>query len=200
VHRRFARFGKLDRSNPPKWQNGGVTNSNATAHATLHTSEGDIRIALYGNHAPVTVANFVGLADGTKEYTTTNASGGTSGPFYDGSIFHRVIDGFMVQGGDPTGTGTGGPGYDFIDEFHPELKFDHPYILAMANIGRPATNGSQFFITVGKTPHLNNRHTIFGEVEGEESKRIVDAIATGPTDRADRPAKDVTINSITIEP
>lgn len=182
-----------------KWQNGGVTNSNATAHVTLHTSEGDIRIALFGNHAPVTVANFLGLAQGTKEYTTTNASGGDSGPFYDGSIFHRIIDGFMIQGGDPTGTGTGGPGYDFVDEFHPELRFDHPYILAMANIGRPATNGSQFFITVGKTPHLNNRHTIFGEVEDEASRKVVDAIGGTQTDRADRPVKDITINSITVE-
>ncbi|MBS4103813.1 peptidylprolyl isomerase [Tsukamurella paurometabola] len=176
-----------------------MTNSNATAHVTLHTSEGDIRIALFGNHAPVTVANFLGLAQGTKEYTTTNASGGTSGPFYDGSIFHRVIDGFMIQGGDPTGTGTGGPGYDFVDEFHPELRFDHPYLLAMANIGRPATNGSQFFITVGKTPHLNNRHTIFGEVEDEASRKVVDAIGSTQTDRADRPVKDITINSITVE-
>ncbi|MDF0529383.1 peptidylprolyl isomerase [Tsukamurella sp. 8F] len=177
----------------------GVTNTNATAHATLHTSEGDIKIALFGNHAPVTVENFVGLAQGTKEYSTANAAGEKTGPFYDGSIFHRVIDGFMIQGGDPTGTGTGGPGYNFVDEFHPELKFDRPYLLAMANIGRPATNGSQFFITVGKTPHLNNRHTIFGEVEDADSKAVVDKIASAQTDRADRPATQVTINSITID-
>ena len=122
-----------------------------TATATLHTNRGDIKIALFGNHAPKTVANFVGLADGTREYSSTNASGGRSGPFYDGAVFHRVIDGFMIQGGDPTGTGRGGPGYQFADEFHPELQFDKPYLLAMANAG-PGTNGSQFFITVGKTP------------------------------------------------
>ncbi len=182
-----------------RWHNDRVTNNNATAHATLHTSEGDIKIALFGNHAPATVENFVGLAQGTKEYSAKNAAGQATGPFYDGSIFHRVIDGFMIQGGDPTGTGTGGPGYNFKDEFHPELKFDHPYLLAMANIGRPATNGSQFFITVGKTPHLNNRHTIFGEVEDEASKRVVDKIAGASTDRADRPVTEVTINSITID-
>jgi peptidyl-prolyl cis-trans isomerase A (cyclophilin A) len=176
-----------------------VTNTNATAHATLHTSEGDIKIALFGNHAPETVANFIGLAQGTKEYRDGNATGGSTGPFYDGSIFHRVIDGFMIQGGDPTGTGTGGPGYNFKDEFHPELKFDRPYLLAMANIGRPGTNGSQFFITVGKTPHLNNRHTIFGEVEDEESRKVVAKIGSAKTDRADRPATQVTINSITID-
>ena len=141
-----------------------VTNSPIqTATATLHTNRGDIKVALFGNHAPKTVANFVGLAQGTKEYSTQNASGGPSGPFYDGAVFHRVIQGFMIQGGDPTGTGRGGPGYKFADEFHPELQFDKPYLLAMANAG-PGTNGSQFFITVGKTPHLNRRHTIFGEV------------------------------------
>ncbi len=107
-----------------------------TATATLHTNRGDIKIALFGNHAPPkTVANFVGLAQGTKDYSTENASGGTSGPFYDGAVFHRVIDGFMIQGGDPTGTGRGGPGYRFADEFHPELQFDKPYLLAMANAG-----------------------------------------------------------------
>ena len=142
-----------------------VTNSPIqTATATLHTNRGDIKIALFGNHAPKTVANFVGLAQGTKEYSTQNASGGPSGPFYDGAVFHRVIQGFMIQGGDPTGTGRGGPGYKFADEFHPELQFDKPYLLAMANAG-PGTNGSQFFITVGQTPHLNRRHTIFGEVD-----------------------------------
>ncbi len=168
-----------------------------TATATLHTNRGDIKIALFGNHAPKTVANFVGLAQGTKDYSTQNASGGTSGPFYDGAIFHRVIDGFMIQGGDPTGTGRGGPGYKFADEFHPELQFDKPYLLAMANAG-PGTNGSQFFITVGKTPHLNRRHTIFGEVVDPESQKVVDAIATTAVDRNDRPNDDVVIESITI--
>jgi len=174
-----------------------TTSPIATATATLHTNRGDIKIALFGNHAPKTVANFVGLAQGTKEYSRQNASGGSSGPFYDGAIFHRVIDGFMIQGGDPTGTGRGGPGYQFADEFHPELQFDKPYLLAMANAG-PATNGSQFFITVGKTPHLNRRHTIFGEVVDPESQKVVDAIAATPVDRNDRPSEDVVIESITV--
>jgi peptidyl-prolyl cis-trans isomerase A (cyclophilin A) len=174
-----------------------VTSPIQTGTATLHTNHGDIRIALFGNHAPRTVANFVGLAQGTKDYSTKNASGGTSGPFYDGVVFHRVIAGFMIQGGDPTGTGRGGPGYQFGDEFHPELQFDRPYLLAMANAG-PGTNGSQFFITVGKTPHLNRRHTIFGEVVDAESQRVVDAIATTATDASDRPAEPVVINSITV--
>jgi len=112
-------------------------------------------------------------------------------------IFHRVIDGFMIQGGDPTGTGRGGPGYDFPDEFHPELQFDRPYRLAMANRG-PNTNGSQFFITVAETPHLNRRHTIFGEVVDPDSRRVVDAIAATETDRNDRPIDPVVIESITI--
>ena len=165
----------------------------STATATLHTNRGDIKIALFGNHAPKTVANFVGLAQGTKEYSTQNASGGSAGPFYDGAVFHRVIDGFMIQGGDPTGTGRGGPGYKFADEFHPELQFDKPYLLAMANAG-PGTNGSQFFITVGKTPHLNRRHTIFGEVVDPESQKVVDAIATH-RGRPQRPARPTTSSS-----
>jgi peptidyl-prolyl cis-trans isomerase A (cyclophilin A) len=174
-----------------------VTSPIQTATATLHTNRGDIKIALFGNHAPKTVANFVGLAQGTKDYSTENASGSSAGPFYDGAVFHRVIDGFMIQGGDPTGTGRGGPGYQFADEFHPELQFDKPYLLAMANAG-PGTNGSQFFITVGKTPHLNRRHTIFGEVVDPESQKIVDAIATTATDRSDRPTDPVVIESITV--
>ena len=174
-----------------------TTSPISTATATLHTNRGDIQIALFGNHAPKTVANFVGLAQGTKDYSSQNASGGTTGPFYDGTVFHRVIDGFMIQGGDPTGTGRGGPGYKFGDEFHPELQFDKPYLLAMANAG-PGTNGSQFFITVGKTPHLNRRHTIFGEVVDPESQKVVDAIAGTQVDRNDRPADDVVIESITI--
>jgi peptidyl-prolyl cis-trans isomerase A (cyclophilin A) len=175
-----------------------VTNSPIqTATATLHTNRGDIKVALFGNHAPKTVANFVGLAEGTKEYSTQNASGGPSGPFYDGAVFHRVIQGFMIQGGDPDGTGRGGPGYKFADEFHPELQFDKPYLLAMANAG-PGTNGSQFFITVGETPHLNRRHTIFGEVTDPQSQKVVDAIATTATDGNDRPTEAVVIESITI--
>ena len=165
--------------------------------ATLHTNRGDIVIDLFPNQAPKTVANFVGLADGTRDYSEPNAKGGDSGPFYDGSVFHRVIDGFMIQGGDPTGTGRGGPGYRFEDEFHPDLQFDRPYLLAMANAG-PGTNGSQFFITVGPTPHLNRRHSIFGEVTDAASKAVVDAIATTATDRADRPVDDVVIESVEL--
>lgn len=169
-----------------------------TASATLHTNRGDIKIALFGNHAPKTVENFVGLAQGTKEYRTTNASGGSDGPFYNGAIFHRVIAGFMIQGGDPSGTGRGGPGYQFADEFHPELAFDKPYLLAMANAG-PGTNGSQFFITVGPTPHLTRRHTIFGEVVDPASRQVVDTIANTVTDSNDRPTDAVVIESITID-
>jgi peptidyl-prolyl cis-trans isomerase A (cyclophilin A) len=172
-----------------------VTDSKQTA--TLRTSEGDIRIALFGNHAPKTVANFVGLATGQGNYSQPNASGGDSGPFYDGSVFHRVISGFMIQGGDPTGTGRGGPGYQFGDEFHPDLQFDRPYLLAMANAG-PGTNGSQFFITAGPTPHLNRRHTIFGEVADAESRAVVDRIAATSVDRSDRPLNDVVIQKVDI--
>ena len=134
---------------------------------------------------------------GHRSCSSQNASGGSSGPFYDGAVFHRVIRGFMIQGGDPTGTGRGGPGYKFADEFHPELQFDRPYLLAMANAG-PGTNGSQFFITVDQTPHLNRRHTIFGEVTDPESQKVVDAIATTATDGNDRPSEAVVIESITI--
>jgi len=174
-----------------------VTSPIQTATATLHTNRGDIRIALFGNHAPKTVANFVGLAQGTKDYSTENASGGSSGPFYDGVIFHRVIDGFMIQGGDPTGTGRGDAGYKFADEFHPELQFDKPYLLAMANAG-PGTNGSQFFITLAPTTWLNRKHTIFGEVADQASRDVVDAIGSTAVDRNDRPTEPVVVESITI--
>ncbi len=164
----------------------------------LHTSAGDIRITLFPNHAPQTVANFVGLAEGSKDYSQRNAKGELSGPFYDGSLFHRVIKGFMIQGGDPTGTGRGGPGYRFNDEIHPELQFDRPYLLAMANAGRN-TNGSQFFITVGPTTHLNRKHTIFGEVADQASRIVVDAIARTPTS-ADRPLENIVVERVTVEP
>ncbi|NIH77629.1 peptidylprolyl isomerase [Amycolatopsis viridis] len=170
----------------------------AKATAVLHTNAGDIRINLFPDHAPKTVANFVGLAEGTKEYNRPNAKGENSGPFYDGAIFHRVISGFMIQGGDPTGTGRGGPGYQFGDEFHPELQFDRPYLLAMANAG-PGTNGSQFFITVAKTPHLNFKHTIFGEVADQQSRDVVDSIANTATGPADKPLQDVVIEKIDIQ-
>ena len=166
--------------------------------ATLRTNHGDIRINLLPDHAPKTVENFVGLATGKKSYSKPNASGGDSGPFFDGSVFHRVIGGFMIQGGDPTGTGMGGPGYQFADEFHPDLRFDRPYLLAMANAG-PGTNGSQFFITVGPTPHLNRKHTIFGEVADAESRAVVDSIATTTTDGSDRPLESVVIHRIDFE-
>lgn len=165
--------------------------------ATLRTNHGDIHIDLYDDRAPKTVANFVGLANGTKPYRDLSTGQQTTGKFYDGVIFHRVIDGFMIQGGDPTGTGRGGPGYTFADEFFPGLVFDKPYLLAMANAG-PGTNGSQFFITVAPTPHLNMRHTIFGEVADEESRRVVDEIAKVPTDRSDRPLEDVVIEAVVI--
>ena len=165
--------------------------------ATLHTNHGDIVINLFKDQAPKTVANFVELADGTREYLDPKTGQRTTGNYYDGLVFHRVIDGFMIQGGCPLGTGTGGPGYQFGDEFHPELAFDKPYLLAMANAG-PGTNGSQFFITVGPTPWLNRRHTIFGEVADDASRKVVDEIATVPTGRNDRPMDDVVINSVEI--
>lgn len=164
----------------------------------MHTNHGDIEIELFGNHAPQTVENFVGLADGSAPYTENNAKGEKEGPFYDGAIFHRIIAGFMIQGGDPTGTGMGGPGYRFADEFHPELQFDRPYLLAMANAG-PGTNGSQFFITVAPTPHLNNHHTIFGEVTDAASQKVVDEIANVRTGMQDRPVDPVVIESIEIK-
>jgi peptidyl-prolyl cis-trans isomerase A (cyclophilin A) len=171
----------------------------ATQIATLHTSAGDIRVQLYGNHAPKTVRNFVDLAEGAREWTNPVTRVKTTDRLYDGTIFHRVIAGFMIQGGDPLGTGTGGPGYRFSDEFHPELAFDRPYLLAMANSG-PDTNGSQFFITVAPQRHLTRKHTIFGEVADADSRAVVDAIAAAPTSRGDRPTQDITINSVTVEP
>jgi peptidyl-prolyl cis-trans isomerase A (cyclophilin A) len=168
----------------------------STLHATLHTNSGAIRIQLFPDHAPKTVRNFVELAEGTQEGPNFGKK------FYDGLIFHRVIAGFMIQGGDPTGTGTGGPGYAFDDEIHPELSFTAPYLLAMANAGvrgGRGTNGSQFFITVGTPTHLQGKHTIFGEVADEPSRSVVDAITSTSTDRRDRPEKDVVIESVTIE-
>ena len=165
--------------------------------ATLHTNHGDIVIELFEDQAPKTVENFVGLANGTKEYTDPASGAKTTGNFYDGLTFHRIIDGFMIQGCCPQGTGTGGPGYQFGDEFHPELSFNKPYLLAMANAG-PGTNGSQFFITVAPTPHLNRRHTIFGEVRDQASQKVVDEIAQVPTGRMDRPVEPVVINSVSI--
>lgn len=167
-------------------------------YATLSTSEGDIRIKLFPDHAPKTVANFVELAEGTREWTDPRTGERAAKPLYDGTIFHRVISGFMIQGGDPLGTGTGGPGYRFNDEFHPELAFTKPYLLAMANAG-PGTNGSQFFVTVAATQWLTNKHTIFGEVADADSRATVDRIAAVPTGAQDRPRTDVVITSVAIE-
>ena len=147
----------------------------------MQTSAGDIRIRLFTEEAPETTANFLKLVD--------------SG-FYNGLHFHRVIEQFMIQGGDPLGNGTGNPGYKFADEFHGDLFFDRPYILAMANSG-PNTNGSQFFITVDATPHLNRKHTIFGEVKNAASQAVVLSISTTPTVQT-RPLTPIIINSITV--
>ena len=171
-------------------------------YAVLKTNLGDITIQLFPNHAPKTVRNFVELAEGTREYTDPNTGKPGSGPYYDGTIFHRIIAGFMIQGGDPLGQGFGGPGYTFDDEIHPDLRFDRKYLLAMANAGLRGgrgTNGSQFFITVSTPAHLNGKHTIFGEVVDEESKKVVDTIASVPTGGQDRPIEPVVIESVVIE-
>ena len=166
--------------------------------ATLSTNYGDISINLLPDHAPKTVDNFVGLAEGTKEWTDPRTRQKSHERFYDGLGFHRVIPNFMIQGGCPLGTGTGGPGYQFGDEFHPELVFDRPYLLAMANAG-PGTNGSQFFVTVAATPWLNRKHTIFGEVADDASRKVVDTIASVPTGAQDKPVEPVVITTVTIE-
>jgi peptidyl-prolyl cis-trans isomerase A (cyclophilin A) len=164
--------------------------------ATLTTSQGTITVRLFPDHAPKTVRNFVELAEGGREWTDPRTGRVTKTPLYNGTIFHRVIPQFMIQGGDPLGTGTGGPGYKFADEIHPDLTFDRPYLLAMANAG-PGTNGSQFFITTGPTYWLNGKHTIFGEViSGQE---VVDAISNTPTKPGDRPVNDVVLQSITVQ-
>ena len=166
--------------------------------ATLKTNHGDINVTLFPDHAPKTVRNFTELADGTK----------TGDRFYDGVIFHRIIPGFMIQGGDPDGTGMGGPGYTFDDEIHPELSFNEPYLLAMANAGKRldpttgkvgGTNGSQFFITVAPTTWLQGKHTIFGEVSDQASRDVVDAIAGTPTGSQDRPIEPVVLESVIVE-
>ena len=168
-------------------------------YATLKTNHGDIEVQLFPNHAPKTVKNFVELAEGSREWTHPETGQKTTDRLYDGTVFHRVISGFMIQGGDPLGNGTGGPGYEFGDEIHPDLAFNKPYLLAMANAG-PGTNGSQFFITVGATAWLTGKHTIFGEVTEPASQKVVDAIAGVQTNpRTDRPVQDVVLESVTIE-
>lgn len=175
--------------------------------ATIQTTEGDINVELLDTLAPVTVANFTGLATGTKEWTDPETGQKSTEPFYDGLVFHRVIQGFMIQGGCPLGTGTGGPGFTFDDEIHAENQYNEPYMLAMANAGKRlnpitgkpgGTNGSQFFITVGPTPHLNQGHTLFGRVSDDASKAVVDKIANTPVDGRDRPLDDVLITSVTV--
>ncbi len=166
--------------------------------AILHTSEGDITIELFPNQAPKTVANFVELATGAKEWVDPNVGEKVKKNLYDGTIFHRVIPGFMIQGGDPLGSGMGGPGYNFADEFHGELNFDRPYLLAMANAG-PNTNGSQFFITVAPTTWLNRKHSIFGEVKDAASQAVVDKIAAAKTGANDKPVQAIKITSVTIK-
>ncbi|PSK90233.1 peptidyl-prolyl cis-trans isomerase A (cyclophilin A) [Murinocardiopsis flavida] len=167
--------------------------SEGVTGATLKTSEGDIKVTLFPDTAPETVANFAGLAEGGKaENPKTGAK-----RFYDDTLFHRVIPGFMVQGGDPLGNGTGGPGYTFEDEIDPDLSFDEPGKLAMANSGKH-TNGSQFFVTTAPAPHIDGKHTIFGEVADKKSQQVADAISKVETGPDDRPAEDVVLESITI--
>jgi peptidyl-prolyl cis-trans isomerase A (cyclophilin A) len=170
-----------------------------TLTATLTTSQGAITVRLFPDHAPKTVRNFVELAEGGREWTDPRNGQVTKGKLYDGTVFHRVIPQFMVQAGDPLGTGTGGPGYQFDDEIHPDLTFDRPYLLAMANAGKRGgrgTNGSQFFVTVAPTYWLNGKHTIFGEVISGQD--VVDKISALPTKAGDRPVNDVVLQSVTI--
>ena len=164
--------------------------------ATFDTSEGSFKVKLYDDKAPKTVANFVGLATGTQEWTDPKSGQKVSKPFYDGLIFHRVIDGFMIQGGCPMCNGMGSPGFKFADEFGPGLRHDRDGILSMANSG-PNSNGSQFFITLAPTPHLDNKHAIFGEVT--EGQDVVAKIGKARTAAQDRPAKEININSVNIE-
>jgi len=164
-------------------------------HAILHTNHGDVDVQLFEDRAPRTVANFVGLATGERTWEDPESGEERNDPFYDGLIFHRIIDGFMIQGGDPTGTGRGGPGYQFDDEFHSDLRHDREGRLSMANSG-PNTNGSQFFITLDRTPHLNDKHSVFGQVVG--GMENVREIAKVDTNRNDRPAEDVVIESVDV--
>ncbi|MGN6300978.1 MAG: peptidylprolyl isomerase [Angustibacter sp.] len=171
-------------------------------NVTLHTNKGDINVTLFPDHAPNTVRNFVGLADGTKEWKDADTGETKTQPFYDGLTFHRIIPGFMIQGGCPRGDGRGGPGYTFDDEIHPELSFTKPYLLAMANAGKvggKGTNGSQFFITVEPTTWLQGKHTIFGEVADQPSRDVVDAIAAVPTGPGDAPVDPVVIERVSVD-
>jgi peptidyl-prolyl cis-trans isomerase A (cyclophilin A) len=172
-----------------------------THTATVHTNHGDIVVGLYAHHAPKTVANFIGLAQGTIDWAHPTTGQPGEGPLYTNVVFHRIIPGFMIQGGDPTGTGMGGPGYQFDDEIHPELNFTEPYVLAMANAGKrggQGTNGSQFFITTAPTTWLQGNHTIFGAVLDDASRAVVQAIEAVPTDGSDKPLQAVVISSVSI--
>ena len=200
-------------STPSKHDGIGVS-GRSQAHETLgamttiimRTSEGDIKINLFDDETPETVANFLGLATGEKEWIDPMTGQPSHEPFYNGLTFHRIIKDFMIQGGCPLGNGTGGPGYDFDDEIVPDLKFDHPYLLAMANAGLRrgmdgkihGTNGSQFFITTVPTPWLDGHHTIFGEVADDDSKAVVDKLEAVDTDRMDRPTEPVGIVSVEV--
>lgn len=164
-------------------------------YATLKTSQGDITVRLFSKDAPKTVTNFVGLASGEKEWRDPKSGAMSRKALYDGTVFHRVIPGFMIQGGDPTGTGSGDPGYRFEDEFQSGRTFDKPGLLAMANRG-PGTNGSQFFITTSTPDHLTNRHTIFGEVV--KGYDVVEKIGTLPRDNRDRPQTPVVLTRVVL--
>ncbi|PSP24175.1 peptidylprolyl isomerase [Halobacteriales archaeon QH_10_65_19] len=163
--------------------------------ATLETSKGKIEIQLFEERAPRTVENFVGLATGEREWTHPETGERMDGPLYDNVLFHRVIEGFMIQTGDPTGTGRGGPGYEFDDEFHDDLRHDGPGIVSMANSG-PDTNGSQFFITLDAQPHLDDRHAVFGEVI--DGMDVVREVGNVETDRNDKPKTDVYLENVEI--
>ena len=165
-------------------------------YARFVTSEGNFTVRLFDQEAPRTVENFVGLADGTKEWSDPRTNQKVQKPYYNGTIFHRVIDGFMIQGGDPLGQGIGGPGYNFADEFHPKLRHNKAGILSMANRG-PNTNGGQFFITLAATPHLDDRHAVFGEVV--DGMDVVSKIGRTATGDRDRPLKDIVVQQVTIE-
>ena len=165
-------------------------------YAQFVTTEGNFTIRLLDQEAPRTVENFVGLAEGTKEWTDPRTYKKVTQPYYDGVVFHRIIDGFMIQGGDPLGQGIGGPGYKFADEFHPKARHNKAGILSMANSG-PNTNGGQFFITLGPTPHLDDKHSVFGEVvEGMDVVQKIGRVATG---ERDRPIKDIVVSAVKIE-